>query len=86
MLDQGHVRRRSPTFRSGLMLIYREDALYSCGLEIRGLGLGWGYSIKGSGNSEKMPLKLSRLALLAVATGSVGRRRVRGEPLSSEAL
>ena len=36
MLDQGHVRRRSPTFRSGLMLIYREDALYSCGLEYEG--------------------------------------------------
>ena len=33
-----------------------------------------------------MPLKLSRQALLAVATGDMGRRRVRGEPLSFEAL
>lgn len=74
MLDQGHVLWGRLTFRSGLML-YTEDAMHSCGLAIYRPRLGWGYSIRGSGNGEKSALEAAQ----AGAGGSGHRERGEGE-------
>lgn len=59
------------------MLIYIEDVMQSCALEMQGLPLGWDDSMRGSRSGrKKSPLRLPMLALVAVDTRTVGRNRV----------
>ena len=58
------------------MPIYTKDVMQHCALEMQGQALGWGDGMWCSEAVKKVPLKLPRLAPVAVVNRGVGRNRV----------